>query len=235
MTAWILLIALAYIIGSIPFGVIIARCMGVDIREHGSKNIGATNVGRVIGKPFGLLCFALDFGKGAVPVFTAGWVTGVLAEPLMNVDTSALWMWMLVAVASVLGHMYSIFLLFTGGKGVATGFGAMVSMYSVLTFPALAALAVWIIVARVTRYVSLASMLAVAALPIGCVVRVALAGTTEHDSFIEKMMLAHPSIVVTLVLAVLVVFKHRTNIARLRAGTEGKIGEAQPSSDAAQS
>lgn len=226
MFTWITLIIIAYLIGSIPFGVLIARCNGVDIRTQGSRNIGATNVGRVLGRPLGILCFVLDFAKGAVPVLVAGVITGVFADPLLNLTATQLWMWMAVAVAAVLGHMYSIFLLFTGGKGVATGFGAMLAMYSVLTWPTLAALVVWIIVVRTTRYVSLASILAVVALPIGCVVRIALADGVEEISLIEKLTLAHPPIVITMLLAILVLYKHRTNIARLRAGTEGKIGQA---------
>ena len=223
MIAWIACIIGAYVVGSIPFGVLIAQSQGVDIRARGSRNIGATNVGRVLGRPFGIACFVLDVLKGAAPVAIVGLIMTTFGHSPLDIASTALWMWMLVAIAAVIGHMYSVFLGFAGGKGVATGFGAMLAMYTVLTIPTLVALLVWLVVVRVTRYVSLASILAAVALPIACIIRIGVAGHANW-SLIEMMIHAHPPIVVTALLAALVVYKHRANIARLRAGTEGKLG-----------
>ncbi|HWB20792.1 MAG TPA: glycerol-3-phosphate acyltransferase, partial [Phycisphaerales bacterium] len=115
---WIICLSFAYLVGSMPFGVIIGRLKGVDIREHGSKNIGASNVGRVLGKRFGILCFFLDALKGALPVFLAGLLNHLYADP-WSLSAAQLSLWFAVAVASVLGHMFSIFLRMKGGKGVA--------------------------------------------------------------------------------------------------------------------
>lgn len=205
---------------------LIARSKGIDIRQHGSKNIGATNVGRVLGKKFGIACFALDFLKGAGPVLAAGFINGTVAQPADLLTQQQMWLWMAVAAAAVLGHMYSIFLRFGGGKGVATGFGAIAGMYALLTWPALAAIVVWYLVLRTTRYVSLSSMIASMSLPVSYLLSVVpqramdqpLADTMQH------MLHAYPPFVGTLVIALLVVWKHRSNIARLRRGEEPKVG-----------
>ena len=117
MTLWIVCIAGAYLAGSIPFGVIIGRARGIDIREHGSKNIGATNVSRVLGARLGLLCFVLDVGKGAGPVIAAGALFDLLGKRPVDPDAATLtqsetWLWLAVAGATIVGHMYSPFLGF---------------------------------------------------------------------------------------------------------------------------
>ena len=121
---WIGFIVLGFVSGSIPFALLIGRAKGVDIRRHGSGNVGATNVSRVLGRPYGLLCFALDAAKGAGPVVAAGLVQGVFGATVAAVEPTAQWAWLAVAVASVAGHMFSPFVGFRGGKGVATGFGS---------------------------------------------------------------------------------------------------------------
>src|SRR5690606_7361364 len=122
ITTWLISLFAASIIGSIPFGLIIGRLHGIDIRQHGSRNIGATNIGRVLGKKFGLLCFLLDALKGFAGTFSAGLATGTLGIPLAALSLESTAWWIGVAIAAVLGHMYSIFIGFKGGKGVATGF-----------------------------------------------------------------------------------------------------------------
>lgn len=231
--SWIICILAAYLIGSIPFGVLIARSKGIDIRQHGSKNIGATNVGRVLGKKFGMVCFVLDCVKGAAPVFAAGAINQTLAKHADALSPQQMWLWMAVAAAAVLGHMYSIYLGFAGGKGVATGFGAIAGMYSLLTWPALAAIVVWYLVLRTTKYVSLASMFAALSLPASFLLSIIpqhamdqpFAQTWQH------IMHAHPPLIGTLAIALLVVWKHRTNLARIRRGEEPKIGSVHNPSD----
>ncbi|MHC4416076.1 MAG: glycerol-3-phosphate 1-O-acyltransferase PlsY [Planctomycetota bacterium] len=224
MTLWILSIAGAYVLGSIPFGVLIGRTRGLDIRQHGSRNIGATNVARVLGRRLGMLCFILDTAKGAVPVVVAGVVNDVFNRDPAAMQQREMWLWLAVACAAIVGHMFSLLIGFRGGKGVATGFGAMVAMWPVLTFAALAAMVVWYGVLRLTRYVSVASMLAAASLPIGYLISVlprdALDMPLKHS--LEQVVHASPPLIVTAVMALLVIYKHRSNIARLRRGEEPK-------------
>ena len=226
MTLWIVCIAGAYLAGSIPFGVIIGRARGIDIREHGSKNIGATNVSRVLGRRLGLLCFVLDVGKGAGPVIAAGALFGLLGKRPVDPDAETVltqaktWLWLAVAGATIFGHMYSPFLGFRGGKGVATSFGAMVGMWNVLTIPALGALVVWYGVLRLTRYVSVASMTAAVSLPLGYALSVL---PNDLSDSLDQVMAAKPPLIVTAAMALLVIYRHRGNIARLRRGEESKV------------
>ena len=229
---WFFSILAAYLIGSIPFGVLIARTRGVDIRQQGSKNIGATNVGRVLGRRLGLLCFALDVSKGAVPVLVAGSLFGLLGrlpastDPGVNVlSATEMWLWLAIACAAVAGHMYSPFLGFGGGKGVATGFGGLVVMWPVLTIPALGAVVVWYGILRLTHYVSLASMVATASLPVGYTLSI-----LPRDAFdlpladsLSQIAAGSPPLIVTSAMTLAVVFKHRDNIGRLRRGEEPKV------------
>lgn len=141
----------AYLLGSVPFALLIGRMHGVDIRQHGSGNVGATNVVRVLGRGPGILCFVLDFLKGVAPV-AAGFMLGV-----------PLWGVLLAAAATILGHSRSIFLKFKGGKSVATGAGTIVAM---APLAGLGALALWGLVFSVSRIVSLASIVAALSLPI---------------------------------------------------------------------
>ena len=221
---WAVAWAAAFAAGSIPFGLLMGRLKGIDIREHGSKNIGATNVGRVLGRSWGLTCFALDFAKGAVPVVVAAawlipdWPAGARAM-LTDAQPETLralssW-WPLTAVAAVLGHVLSPWVGFRGGKGVATSFGALCAMWPLLTLPVLAAFGVWLVAVAATRYVSLGSILAAAVLPPALVAHLAMNATLAPFA---------PLLIGTFALSVLVVWKHRANISRLLAGTESRIG-----------
>ncbi len=217
MTQWLLWIVLAYLVGSIPFGVLIARSRGIDIRAHGSKNIGATNVGRVLGKRFGMTCFALDLAKGAGPVLGSGAAMNVLGVPVAELSTASLWCWLAVAAASIAGHLASIFLRFAGGKGVATSFGAMAAMWPVLTWPALAAMIAWLMTVKTTRYISLASIVAAVVLPLTLIVLVAMSG---GGTMTARLLHAAPPILISAGLSSLVIFRHRANIGRLLRGEE---------------
>ena len=141
MIVWAAAIPIGFLIGSIPFGFIIGRIKGIDVREHGSGNIGATNVGRVLGRRLGAICFALDLFKGLAPTLGAGLAAGVVGG--YGIGSADAWWWLAVMVSPVLGHMYSPWIGFRGGKGVATGLGALLGVAPILTGPALGALAVW--------------------------------------------------------------------------------------------
>src|SRR5262245_36135830 len=146
----------AYLIGSIPFGYLVARSRGVDIFHAGSGNIGATNVGRILGRKFGILVFILDVAKGALPVLAARLVTAHAGSALLE-DLPAGTLEVLAGLAAFLGHLFPIYLRFRGGKGVATGAGVVL----MLVPEAMAvALAMWVVVVLAFRYVSLASVCA---------------------------------------------------------------------------
>jgi glycerol-3-phosphate acyltransferase PlsY len=221
---WLLLILGAYVLGSIPFGVLIARSRGVDITKHGSGNIGATNVGRVLGKRLGLLCFVLDLGKGAVPVLVAGRISGTLGKWSVDIPAETSWLWLAVAVAALTGHMASVFLKFRGGKGVATTFGALLALWPTLGIPALLAFAVWVVAVRLTKIVSLASMIAAVVVPwatLGLLIAAPLPDDLSTGSLTVRMI---PPMIVSIGIAALVLWRHRSNFHRLLSGTENRIG-----------
>lgn len=221
MLVAILAVVAAYLIGAIPFGYLIARWRGVDIFAHGSGNIGATNVGRVLGRPFGVVVFLLDFAKGAIPAWIARTLSLEPDSRLMNLLGSD-GLPVLCGLAAFLGHLYPIYLRFRGGKGVATGAGVISVL---LTIPAVGALAVWLATVAATRYVSLASMVAVVAL---CALRLIL----TPDPFAPQN---RTLTTFCFVAAILVFIRHRTNITRLLGGTENRLGDSKTTSTTSQS
>jgi acyl-phosphate glycerol 3-phosphate acyltransferase len=199
----------AYLIGAIPFGYLVARWRGVDIFKAGSGNIGATNIGRVLGRRFGILVFLLDFAKGALPVLTATALTQRL-----DLDMPADALPVAAGLAAFLGHLFPVYIRFHGGKGVATGAGVVAML---LPVPTLGAILVWVAVLCATRTVSLASLSAAAAL---CALRFWL--TADAGPF------AAPQRILALfcLLAVGLVFlRHHANIARLLHGNENRLRE----------
>ncbi len=194
-----LLIAGGYLLGGIPFGLLIGKAHGVDIRERGSGNIGATNLGRALGKRWAFAAFLLDFAKGLVPVLAAGQLLDEAAEREV--------VQILVGAASILGHIFPIYLGFKGGKGVATTFGVIATV----AFPA-AVLAgmVWSIVYLATRTVSISSLTAGIALPLGIWLT---------DLLYPSPSLA-PRLVFSIAIACLIFIRHRENIARILRGEE---------------
>jgi glycerol-3-phosphate acyltransferase PlsY len=187
---------LAYLVGSLPFGFILGKANGIDIRQHGSGNIGATNLTRTLGRNWGVGCFVLDFLKGLLPVaflpllFARG--CGCLPA--------------LCAAATVLGHVFPVYLKFRGGKGVSTTLGALIAL---AFWPVVAGIATWVVVFKIGRYVSLASISAACAIP-ACALLL-----PGYDAWTRILLVA---------IAALIVVRHRKNIAALRAGTERRFG-----------
>lgn len=194
---WLIPIA-AYFLGSIPFGLLIAKSRGVDIRQKGSGNIGAANVARNAGALAGILTLVLDAGKG----YFAVW----LAERIAH--GSMLWV-MTAAILAVCGHMFPVWLKFKGGKGVATGLGVFLP---ICWQAAVAALVLWILIVAFWRYSSLGSIIASASLPVLLYILYA----PRH---------APPDIVTgaTILIVLLIILKHRSNIERLVAGKENRM------------
>ncbi len=222
------LVLIAFLAGSIPNGFLIARARGVDIRKQGSGNIGATNVWRVLGKKAGLLCFFLDFLKGLIPTVGAGMViNGQIASPLAGAysPAAATMLWLGVALATVLGHMFTPWLGFKGGKGIACGFGAMLGVYPVFTLAAIVAIVVWGICVKLTRMVGISSVIAagaLAAVVVGsCFAPASMDGAMSHVPLYQRATAVHAWFAAGLF--VLIVYKHRGNIARTFAGTERKV------------
>lgn len=208
-------VLLGYLAGSIPFGLLVGRLKGVDIRTQGSGNIGATNAGRVLGKPYGVLVFLLDLLKGLLPVLLAG---ALLRNRLAGSGPAeAHLLWVLVAAACIAGHMFPVFLGFRGGKGVATSLGALLGIFPYFTWPGLAAFGVWVVITFATRYVSAGSVAAAAAFPIIFALWAACGGWGGADRL-------WPLYGFAVLLASLVIYRHRGNLYRLLQGTEPKIG-----------
>ncbi|MDZ4829311.1 MAG: glycerol-3-phosphate 1-O-acyltransferase PlsY [Phycisphaerae bacterium] len=215
---WPILLLFAFACGSVPFGFLIAAAKGIDIRKQGSGNIGATNVGRVLGHRWGFACFGLDALKGAVPVLTAGWLHELLGQPLSSLDPTTIWLWLATGVCALLGHMFSPWIGFKGGKGVATGFGAFVAMWTPLTIPTLTALMVWVVCVKMLRMVSIASIIAATAIPLTVAIIASLAADRS-----AAFRAAAPVLVVSIAITLLVTWKHRGNIARALRGEERKV------------
>lgn len=222
--AFLVALLLAYLAGSIPFGLLLGFARGVDIRAHGSGNIGATNAMRVLGKKVGSLCFALDVLKGLLPTLLLGLWLGVAANRFPT--TAQAFMHLALAAATIVGHVFPVWLRFKGGKGVATGFGAMLGVFPQITLPALGAVVVWIACARVTRYVSLSSIVAALCLAPFVAAGAMLASRGETIGAFEAAARAWPYWTVGLAMALLVVVRHRENIRRLLDGTERRLGGA---------
>lgn len=207
--AILLPVLLAYVAGATPFGWLAGRWRGIDLRQHGSGNIGATNAVRVLGKGVGLPVFALDVLKGLLPVLVAeGWASRHpgLADQSLVVQAVPV----LAGLGAVLGHTFTFWLGFKGGKGVATSAGVMLGLAPLAL---LAAVAVWALSLKTWRYVSLSSILA------GWVLPVAVAVQAWHAGQFNA-----PLLLLALLIGVLVTLRHRSNLARIAAGTEPKTG-----------
>ena len=208
-------IAVAYLLGSVPFGVIIAGAHGRDLRSIGSGNIGATNVSRALGRKWGYFCFALDVLKGFVPTLGTMLLALPAASERSTPDALSLWLWVAVGCAAIAGHIFPVYLRFKGGKGVATSFGVALGLWPYFTICAVFAAAIWAVVVRTWHYVSLASICASIAFPL---ILALLVAAIRHWEFANLW----PLLVVATVIPVMVVARHRENIKRLIAGTENR-------------
>lgn len=197
-------VLVAYVVGATPFGFLAGKLKGIDIRDHGSGNIGATNVLRVLGKPVGITVLALDVCKGLLPVLIAKMVSD---SSLVHIAT---------AMAAILGHNYTFWLRFKGGKGIATTAGAILP---IMPYALIAAVIGWIIVLKISRYVSLASITAALIIPVTLLVESAVTGVWEWNIFSFGLFVC-----------LLAIFKHRSNIGRLCRGEENRFGK-KPSTD----
>jgi acyl phosphate:glycerol-3-phosphate acyltransferase len=202
---WLLIFMLSYVIGSIPSGYLMARSKGIDIRQHGSSNIGAANVARVMGKGWGYLVGFCDFLKGFLAVELGSLIAAhfLLSSVLGSV---------IAAIACILGHNYTFWLGFKGGKGIATSGGAVLALLPPLVFVSVGV--VWIAVFIIGRYTSLASIIAAIVLPIAVLLTVAETGT-------DFWLLLGFSVL----MAALAIWRHRSNIVRLLNGTENRFGK----------
>lgn len=202
------LVPIAYLLGSIPFGLIVGKTKGVDPRTAGSGNIGATNVGRLLGRQYFWIVFLLDLVKGLIPIAIGSWL---LHQG--NITPATLIAWLCIGAGSIVGHMFSLFLGFKGGKGVATGAGVALGAFPYYTLPAIIGLSLFALIFKITRIVSLSSILAAGSLPITFV----LIGLARGWKVFGTLS---PLTIFITVLASLIIYRHRANIARLRAGTE---------------
>jgi glycerol-3-phosphate acyltransferase PlsY len=195
----------SYLLGSIPFGYLAGRMAGIDIRNCGSGNVGATNVIRTLGKGYGYPVFALDFLKGLGAVK----MSILIATRMQSEWNSPEMFGIAAAISSVLGHSFPLWLRFEGGKGVATSGGALFGLAPVA---ALVGVAIWIVTFWLTRYVSVASIVAAAALPFVILITIWLSRTTGKLLFYSSLCLA-----------AVVIWRHRSNLSRLIHGTEPRF------------
>ncbi len=200
--------AAAYLLGSIPMGYLLVRIFaGKDIRSQGSGNIGATNVLRTGGAGLGIATFVLDVLKGCCAVWLGGWLGTLLMPAVPLRDAQAL-----AALFAVLGHMFTVWLHFRGGKGVATGFGVFLV---ISPWAALAAIGLFAVVLAITRIVSISSIVAAASFPVFAWFLV----TGSRPPFFFAAGIA---------VALLIVIRHHENIRRLLSGTESRLGAGKP-------
>lgn len=207
------LIAVSYLIGSIPFSYLVARvAAGADIRHEGSRNVGATNVIRTAGKVPGAIALLLDLAKGYATVVVARWIVSRSDWPFASAPggpahSHELWI-VLAGLIAVLAHMFPVWLRFHGGKGVATATGVFLALDPIVVT---AAAIVFLIVILSTRFVSLASIVAAASVPV-------FFRFLAHDAPFWR-------IVMSILIVIAVITKHHSNIARLTQGTERRMGE----------
>jgi glycerol-3-phosphate acyltransferase PlsY len=195
VAAFVAALLLAYLVGSIPFALVVGKLFyHVDVREHGSGNVGTTNVFRVLGKKAGVVVLVCDMLKGFIPAFIAAYFLR---------ETNP-WLVIVIAAAPVVGHMYSVFLKGSGGKGVATGAGVVLALVP-LAFGVIAV--VWVLLILITRYVSLASLVATLLVPV----------------FVFALGDPLPYLIAALLVTVGIFWAHRGNIRRLLKGTENRV------------
>ena len=204
-------IPIAYLIGSIPFGLLVGKAKGIDPRKAGSGNIGATNIGRLLGGKYFALVFCLDMLKGAVPPLAAG---AFISYRVQNWQTCLLWI--AVAAAVVIGGMSSIYLKFKGGKGVATSAGIILGIFPYYTLAFVPGILAFFLAFATTRFISVGSICGATFFAVGYIA----IGLIEHWPITGAQL---PLLCFAIALPLMILFKHRGNLARLRAGTEPRF------------
>lgn len=194
----VVFILVSYLFGALPIGLLVGRMVkGIDVRDYGSGNIGASNVWRTMGPLWGIAVFLFDFCKGCFPTLLAG-----------RIHEVSPWLPVLVGLAAILGHNFSPFLKFKGGKGVATSLGVV---YGLSPIAAAVGFGVWGLCLLITRYISVSSMIA------AVVTSLVLIGFNRDL----------PHILFAMLVTFFVIIKHQSNMARLKAGTEPKVGKVK--------
>ena len=206
----------AYLLGSIPFGLLIAKAHGKDLRSIGSGNIGATNVSRALGRKWAYVCFVLDVLKGVLPMLVTLSLARGSSSESQTEKVILLLLWLAVGCGAILGHIFPIYVKFKGGKGVATSFGVAVGLWPYYTICASFAIAVWVVVVLIWRYVSLASIAASVTFPIVLILAIILKPGWDFANL-------WPLLIAATAIPLMVIIRHRENIKRLLAGTESKI------------
>ncbi|MHC4172067.1 MAG: glycerol-3-phosphate 1-O-acyltransferase PlsY [Planctomycetota bacterium] len=215
---FIILIICSYLLGSIPFGLLIAKAHGKDLRSIGSGNIGATNVSRALGRKWAYLCFGLDVLKGLLPMLATLSLAIPSSTQSQTEKVILLWLWLAVGCAAILGHIFPVYLKLKGGKGVATSFGVALGLWPYYTICALFAIATWSVVVLIWRYVSLASIAASITFPLVLILAIILTPGWDFGSL-------WPLLIAATAIPLMVIVRHRENIKRLIAGTESKISK----------
>jgi glycerol-3-phosphate acyltransferase PlsY len=217
---------IAFLCGSVPFGLLFGKARGIDIREHGSGNIGATNVLRVLGKPLGISCLLLDVLKGLIPaIIGLSLIRYAGMKNLMTLASldghaeihpmlTAQIFQVMTGLCAILGHNYSPLVRFRGGKGIATSGGVLIALMPAV---ALLLVVIWAVVFWLSRYVSFASICAAVSVPL-----LNIWGAYFHGKFTNGTW-NKPLLVFSIFIAALAVYKHRSNIKRLRNGTENRF------------
>ncbi len=210
----LVIILLSYLVGSIPTGILVARSAGnIDIRNHGSGNMGGTNIMRVLGWKYGVLVILLDALKGAFTVVVISRLyLGSFPFPNQTPFDDFTLVQIIAGVIAVVGHIWTIFAEFKGGKGIATGMGILITLVSIDIF---IAFGIFLLIVAISRYVSLASIIATSCIPIIMIIRTNI----FHVNIIGYGTLL-PFVIF---IALLVMFTHRANIKRLLSGKESKI------------
>ncbi len=218
---FLILIPSAYLLGSIPFGFMIARAHGKDLREIGSGNIGATNATRALGKKWGYLCLLLDVLKGLIPML----LVPLLGLVNQEAGPGLLALWLLVGCAAVLGHVFPIYLKFKGGKGVATSLGIVLGLWPYYTLCGIGVFAIWGVTLLIWRTVSLSSILAAISFPVLLLLSILIFDAPWN------LVQLWPLVLVAVLMASLLVIRHTENIKRLLNGSESKIMQVKNSTE----
>ena len=216
-TVFIISLLAAYLIGSFPFGFWIAKLKGIDIRDHGSGNIGATNVFRNLGPRYGVLVLILDIAKGLLPVLIGSSVIlkKIPIDPAVVNDKEALegFVYVTLAISTIIGHNYTFWLGFKGGKGIATSAGALIPF---LPEVLIGSFIIWIVVFFTSRYVALASILAALSLPI-------LTYLLDHNYIFPDINSSLPVLLFGVLAGLMALWRHKSNIQRIIKGEEDKF------------